>query len=921
MGCKSFYSKIVILLMLTLCLSESCFAVLLDTEVITSGKIPSQIKFSMVKPNKAELRVIREYAPCLKLDLRGKGKWKLAFGSVVVKSGRRYTFAFTVASAGEALQSKTPDVANFRPENQPKKAESPEGKGYAVLNILGNDKLLASIYVSPTSWTKLTTAFVAPKGVNKITAELLGSGGGVFFIADMNVVAGSASPHVYVPLGLTFSQIQGGDQVEFKSLIKETKTYSLYRPGETVIWKVESPSDIAFKRFKYKIIDAYGKIYSRGECAFPADISYKPLHPGYYELVIRSISINNPDSQIHDRLGAAVLSEVSSFEAGGNPFGGQSTPNDLLRMLGGTWSRGGLTNWSDDVNLLDVNTDYSKNISDFKDNHIMPLHVSNNITSKSNSETIGDVNFLPTDFKAYGESYGKLAGLGNGFVKVFEFWNEPEGRIGVSPLWTPKNFTDAFVSAYKGLKAANPDARMAVGSNIELIKSVNAMGGQDSYDILILHPYPWAIGGPWNTPEDGALLETCISARKWLDSCGGKNKEIWSTEYGYTTGSTTGGCSELEQAQMDVRASLLQLAGGLNKINPFRMGDVYFWGQVDGRFGLCRGNLTPKPSFVSYGVLIRAVKNLPYRGRFNAGKNLAVLVFGDEKETTVAFWTDKGVKPLSLKTPGNSSHMDQFGRTMQLGTGIRRYTRSASVNYICVRQGYRKFVKAQNIPFIAGLSGGIFEGNTKRKKWSIPILSKAPVVNGKLDEWQGSAIKFDDPGRNFSSQVRVAISGDRFFVMASTRGESPGINPKDKNALWNGDCVELYFTPKPDDRCVGFYRDEDYHILIAPGIDGVMGKVTNGISGANPDIPDSNARYVRNPGGGYDIEASIPLDFFRIKNVKPGDRFGFDIQLGVASTKDDYPRRLQETWSGTGQNYMNPFGWGDAVAVKQVNRR
>ena len=133
MICRPLFKEIISLSILTLIVGSGCSATLLDTDAITSGRIPSEIKFDMVKPNKAELRVIREYAPCLKLDPRGKGKWSLSFGSAVVKPGMNYTFAFSHASAGEAGQSKTTDVANFRPENQAKKAESLDGKGYAVL--------------------------------------------------------------------------------------------------------------------------------------------------------------------------------------------------------------------------------------------------------------------------------------------------------------------------------------------------------------------------------------------------------------------------------------------------------------------------------------------------------------------------------------------------------------------------------------------------------------------------------------------------------------------------------------------------------------------------------------------------------------------------------------------------------------------
>ncbi len=892
---------------------------LFDTDAITSGRVPADVSFAKEQSDGSLIRVLREYAPCLKVDIRDKGKWTVTFGEAKVTPGKKCTAALSIAIVPEAGKVKTQDIANFRPENQAQKQESLEGKGYGVLTFYGIGKSgrtrLADVQLSPMPWKIIAATFSVPDGVDRLTAEMTGSGGGIFYVADLAVGQSGTTPTVFLPQSNTLDRIQGLESVEFATFIKEGKPYGFYHPGETISWTVNPPPLAGFQTFTYKIQDPYGKVLVRGEGEFPKTIEYKPQGPGYYELVVRTRSEKIPTQMVCDWQGAGVYSRWPGSRAGGHPFGTQCCPMDLMRMYGASWARGALYGWFDEITQIDANKDYSDMIKQFRDNNILPLHSSNNIAAKSNSVPPGGENELPKDFDAYAQAYKKMVSLGGKFVEHFELWNEPEGRLGANPYWTIENFTKTVLAAHKGMKEANPKAKLAIGSNLELINGVHQNGGKDAYEIMILHPYPWAVGGPWNTPEDGLLLEICASARNWLDANGGKDKEIWSTEYGYTTGTTQCGCSELQQAQMNTRASLLQLAGGLTKINPFRMQDVWFWGQVDGRFGLCKWNMTPKPSMVAYGVLIRAVRDLPFRGRLVTQKNLAALVFGNEKETVVALWTNQGTKPMSLSVPAGSRLMDQFGKVTEIGSGDHTLTVEESVQYVLVPESYRSFTGRQKMSFLAGFQGGIFDSKVKHQETQIPILPTAPVVDGKLDEWTGPGIEMDYPSFNFNATIKAAIHGENLYLMCKIRGESPGKNAYSGGSLWKGDCLELYFTADGKNRPVGYYRETDMHIVVAPGEDGVNGKIANVIAGANPEIPGAAVRYTVDPGGGYDLEAAIPLKFLKVSNPKPGDCFGFDVQVCPGSVKEPYDRRCQIAWNGTGQNYMNPFLWGEAKVV------
>ncbi len=910
-----FFGAVGICLLLLVGQARISHGEIFDTDFITSGRIPAEVTITPDNPKALVVRALREYVPCLRIQVVEPMIWEIGFGNQKVETGKAYTFAVTLASFGKPPKGTTIDVANFRPENQAEKVESLEGKGYGKFVLIVGEKVVAEIPFQPTAWKVLSATFDVPKNVDNLHVVMKGNNGGLFFVADMKLSAGKTAPTVFMPAKETLDCLVNLQKIQYSTVIKEGRKYGVYRPGEEISWTINSPGGEEFGAFSYKVLDAWGTVLTRGEKPFPGEVTYKPQTPGYFEIVIRSVSRKDTSRIFHDYQGTAVISEAPDFPAGGNPFEAGSSGLEGAKLLGTTWTRGGIVGWCDEITEV-KEADVKARMEEYKKNKIMPAHASNNIAQRTNSAPPGGMNELPKDMEAYGRAYKKLAGMGNNFVEHFEFWNEPEGRLGASPYWTIQNFTKALIAAHKGMKEANPRAKMGIGSNLELIKGVNDSGGRDAYEYILLHPYPWSVGGLWNPPEEGFTLETCLSARNWLDANGGKNKEIWSTEFGYCTGPTLSGCTELQQAQMDVRTALLQLAGGLSRIGLFRFDDVWFWGQVDGRFGLMRGNYTPKPSFVGYGVLIRTVRNLPFQGRFEVGKNLAALVFGNENETVIPFWTNVGAKKFSLAIPQPARLVNLFGAERPVPAGKTDFEANGSVQYLIVQTGFKTLTQKQSVRFLAGLHGGIFDATMKHKEWTIPLREEAPAVDGNLDDWSGPAIEMKNPSQGFEAKIRLAFAGEYLYVMSSLRGDVPGKNANLPSKIWAGDCLELYFTPQAQDRPIGFYRDSDYHLGIAPGEDGTVGKIANIIAGVDPGIPGADARYKVHPKGGYDLEAKIPLAFFKMKRVKPGDRFGLDFQVGIGDQYGD--RRWQETWSGNGQDYINPFFWGEARAASSI---
>ncbi len=891
-----------------------------NVESLLRWQMPRDVALQAERRHDIELRVIREFAPCIKLRVRQPQDWSLRLLEAPVEPGATYIAAVTLSAAASLGQGFTVDIANFRPENRQADAgELSQGNGTGQIIVTPRDepqRVLASISVTPTTWHTFTLpAFTVPHRVDTVAIRLVGTQGGIYHIADAALASGSNTPMLHRPADTTLPLLFNQQQEEAKSLIEPGREHGIYAPGQTITWRV-APPEAAYDAWTYMVLDAEGNLLEQGQSGGAATIAYDPPDVGYYELVLHSTSSRDASRRMFDVQGAVVWTEAPRLGMGATPFGAQCGTMDLAGLLGASWVRSGLYGWFDEITEIDPAKDESQTIERFVRAGILPMHHTNNIAGKSNSFPPGGVEHLPHDLDAYEQAYATLANLGGGFVQHFEFWNEPEGRLGATEHWTIENFMAAMRAGHRGMKSVSPDAKLTVGSNFDMIKQIIERGGKDDFEIVVLHPYPWPLGGEWNTPEQGRLHEQCIEARRWLDDNGCADKEIWSTEYGYCSGTTRGGVSELEQAQLNVRATLLQLAGGLDKVNPFRLDDVWFWGQVDGRFGFVRQNLTPKPSLMAYGTLIRTLRALPHRGRFDVAPNVAAIVFGNQHETVMAIWTDREDQEVTLSVPRGARHIDLFGRVTPLDQDHATLTVTPSTQYIHAPISYESFSAMQTSPFLAGLHGGIFELSSQGKQWSIPILSVAPRVDGLLDEWHGPAIEMVDANAEFSSQVRTAFQGEYLYLMAQVRGKSPGKNPQRDGNIWDGDCIELYLGTRPDDRPSGMYRDSDFHITVAPGIDGMTGQAANILAGAPPQIPGSVARYRQHEQGGYDLEAAIPLAFFRLEHVTDGQRFGFDIQVCLGNPDAEVlNRRHQATWSGTGQNYLHPYLWGQAVAV------
>lgn len=210
-------------------------------------------------------------------------------------------------------------------------------------------------------------------------------------------------------------------------------------------------------------------------------------------------------------------------------------------------------------------------------------------------------------------------------VHAYEVWNEPNIVNFWAPAPDPARYTQMLKLAYPAIKGADPSATVvsaglspygAYGEGdaqhinpLTFLEAMYANGAGGSFDALGWHPYnyPWGLSYfTWSAWSQ--MSQTTPSARSIMTSRGDGAKQIWSTEFGAPTGSTTRDMSEAAQAQL-VTDSYTLLKGWS------WAGPAFFYSyhdngtnksDVEQNFGILHFDWTPKLSYAAYQTVAAA---------------------------------------------------------------------------------------------------------------------------------------------------------------------------------------------------------------------------------------------------------------------------------------------------------------------------
>lgn len=226
----------------------------------------------------------------------------------------------------------------------------------------------------------------------------------------------------------------------------------------------------------------------------------------------------------------------------------------------------------------------------------------------------------PTDLSAYARfastAVAHYAPMG---VHAYEVWNEPNIVNFWAPGPDPARYTQMLKLAYTAIKSADSTATVvsaglspygAYGDKdaqhmnpVSYLEQMYASGAEGSFDAVGWHPYnyPWGLSfANWSAWSQ--MAETTPSARSLMTARGDGAKQIWATEFGAPTGSTTRDLSEGAQAQL-VTDSYTQLKGWS------WAGPAFFYSYHDNgtnksdleqNFGVIHYDWTPKLSYAAY---------------------------------------------------------------------------------------------------------------------------------------------------------------------------------------------------------------------------------------------------------------------------------------------------------------------------------
>ncbi len=185
--------------------------------------------------------------------------------------------------------------------------------------------------------------------------------------------------------------------------------------------------------------------------------------------------------------------------------------------------------------------------------------------------------------KALGEHY-------RGVVDRWEFWNEPNGGYRFwksAPGGDAEAFAELAVAAAEEMRAANPDAVLALGGLFyhdylvvpgapRFLEDVLTARPElhDLYDAVSFHPYkryppgdPPEAAGSWDEDQDD-MVDTM---RAVMNRFGWHDKDIWITENGWPTG---GLVDDTMQARYLVRSALLAFARGVKEFDWYTFWDL-----------------------------------------------------------------------------------------------------------------------------------------------------------------------------------------------------------------------------------------------------------------------------------------------------------------------------------------------------------
>ncbi|REJ06469.1 hypothetical protein DY023_06125 [Microbacterium bovistercoris] len=228
-------------------------------------------------------------------------------------------------------------------------------------------------------------------------------------------------------------------------------------------------------------------------------------------------------------------------------------------------------------------------------------------------------------------------------------------------------------TTYDAVKSVAPDTTVlgptSAGFSLPFAQRLIELGGLDKLDVYSANNYGYH--EPGQAPETGSYGTDLPVLADMIDQADGdRDIPFWITETGSAT--NTAGVTEEQQAERIVRAQVLAMAAGVDKLLIYdALDDGDDPTEREQRFGQFRRpaagitGISPKPSAVSTAVLIRQLPDAKVGEREDAGhSDVYVYPSAADEETRILWSISPRTVAVSAETPITLT--DEFGEATEL---------------------------------------------------------------------------------------------------------------------------------------------------------------------------------------------------------------------------------------------------------------
>ncbi len=371
---------------------------------------------------------------------------------------------------------------------------------------------------------------------------------------------------------------------------------------------------------------------------------------GYYSLQVKSFQNGEPLAVKDTSFAILEPFDITQFDD--SPFGlsthfGQTWKPELISLI----SKAGAKSIRDEIywkeiektkeqyNFLAKHDVYMNTVEQYGINPFIVLSYGNPLYDEGKKPHTNDGH---NGFANYGnaivDKYPTLVDA----VEVYNEFNHGLGENNNSQHYLPllKATYEKIKSQHSSVTVVGP---ATAGAPIAWIEELFKLGGLQYLDAISIHPYRYPLSPESGLAADLNNLQNLI--KKYNNQ---QTKPIWLSELGWPSHQGTEGVSERTQATYLAKSYILALANGVEKYFWYDfMDDGILHTEREQNFGIVRnaaspyGKYVPKPSYVAYGVMARALSEATFEQKETIQDSISSYLFSDHNEDIRVMWSSE----------------------------------------------------------------------------------------------------------------------------------------------------------------------------------------------------------------------------------------------------------------------------------------